>query len=83
MEILGKLLNFLIQKCCQNGLWNLALEELGRLKGFGYKPTRWTYNALIQVFLKADLSAKRGGGENLSRCLRRKKLCPAQFFIQR
>ncbi|KAL4632501.1 hypothetical protein ACB092_04G055600 [Castanea dentata] len=53
-EVLGKLLNFLIQKCCRNGLWNLALEELGRLKDFGYKPTRWTYNALVQVFLKAD-----------------------------
>ncbi|KAK7817169.1 pentatricopeptide repeat-containing protein, partial [Quercus suber] len=37
--------------CCRNGLWNLALEELGRLKDFRYKPTRWTYNAL---FLKAD-----------------------------
>ncbi|XP_042986075.1 pentatricopeptide repeat-containing protein At1g06710, mitochondrial-like [Carya illinoinensis] len=54
MELLGILLNVLIQKCCQNGFWNLALEELGRLKDFGYKPTRWTYNALVQVFLKAD-----------------------------
>lgn len=53
-ELLGKLLNVLIQKCCRNGLWNLALEELGRLKDFGYKPTRWTYSALVQVFLKAD-----------------------------
>ncbi|XP_059435258.1 pentatricopeptide repeat-containing protein At1g06710, mitochondrial [Corylus avellana] len=53
-EVFGKLLNVLIQKCCRNGLWNLALDELGRLKDFGYKPTRWTYNALVQVFLKAD-----------------------------
>ncbi|XP_061354542.1 pentatricopeptide repeat-containing protein At1g06710, mitochondrial [Gastrolobium bilobum] len=53
-ELLHKLLNVLIQKCCRNGLWNMALEELGRLKDFGYKPSRTTYNALIQVFLKAD-----------------------------
>ncbi|KAJ4723172.1 Pentatricopeptide repeat-containing protein [Melia azedarach] len=53
-EVLGKLLNVLIQKCCRNGLWNVALEELGRLKDFGYKPTRATYNVLIQVFLRAD-----------------------------
>ncbi|XP_022150421.1 pentatricopeptide repeat-containing protein At1g06710, mitochondrial [Momordica charantia] len=52
--VLGKLLNVLIRKCCRNGLWNVALEELGRLKDFGYKPTRLTYNALIQVFLRAD-----------------------------
>ncbi|XP_077211995.1 tetratricopeptide repeat (TPR)-like superfamily protein [Tasmannia lanceolata] len=53
-EILGKLLNVLIRKCCQNGYWNAALEELGRLKDFGYKPSKTTYNALIQVLLKAD-----------------------------
>ncbi|KAK7308874.1 hypothetical protein RJT34_05179 [Clitoria ternatea] len=53
-ELLRRLLNFLIQKCCRNGLWNVALEELGRLKDFGYKPSPTTYNALIQVFLKAD-----------------------------
>ncbi|XP_057460194.1 pentatricopeptide repeat-containing protein At1g06710, mitochondrial isoform X1 [Actinidia eriantha] len=53
-EVLRKLLNLLIRKCCRNGLWNLALEELGRLKDFGYKPSPVTYNALIQVFLKAD-----------------------------
>lgn len=53
-EVLGKLLNVLIRKCCRNGLWNVALEELGRLKDFGYKPTRMTYNALVQVFLRAD-----------------------------
>ncbi|KAJ0091781.1 hypothetical protein Patl1_26276 [Pistacia atlantica] len=52
-EVLGKLLNVLIRKCCRNGLWNVALEELGRLKDFGYKCTRVTYNALIQVFLRA------------------------------
>ncbi|XP_019191377.1 PREDICTED: pentatricopeptide repeat-containing protein At1g06710, mitochondrial [Ipomoea nil] len=51
-EVLGKLLNVLVLKCCRNGLWNLALEELGRLKNFGYKPSRVTYNALIQVFLQ-------------------------------
>ncbi|XP_058102345.1 pentatricopeptide repeat-containing protein At1g06710, mitochondrial isoform X2 [Magnolia sinica] len=53
-EILGKLLNVLIQKCCRNGFWNEALEELGRLKDFGYKPSKTTYSALIQVLLKAD-----------------------------
>lgn len=53
-EVLGKLLNVLIRKCCRNGLWNVALEELGRLKDFGYKPTQATYNALVQVFLRAD-----------------------------
>lgn len=53
-EVLGKLLNVLIRKCCGNGLWNLALEELGRLKDFGYKPSRPTYNALVQVFLSVD-----------------------------
>lgn len=53
-EVLGKLLNVLIRRCCRNGLWNLALEELGRLKDFGYRPTQSTYNALVQVFLKAD-----------------------------
>ncbi|KAK6914598.1 Pentatricopeptide repeat [Dillenia turbinata] len=53
-EALGKLLNILIRRCCRNGLWNLALEELGRLKDFGYRPSRLTYNALIQVFLQAE-----------------------------
>lgn len=53
-EVLGKLLNVLVRKCCRNGLWNIALEELGRLKDFGYKPSRVTYNALIRVFLAAD-----------------------------
>ncbi|KAK6145777.1 hypothetical protein DH2020_019646 [Rehmannia glutinosa] len=52
-EVLGRLLNVLIRKCCNNGMWNLALEELGRLKDFGYKPSRVTYNALIRVFLEA------------------------------
>lgn len=52
-EALGKLLNILIRKCCRNGLWNVALEELGRLKDSGYKASRLTYNALIQVFIKA------------------------------
>ncbi|CAI0397200.1 unnamed protein product [Linum tenue] len=53
-EVLGKLLNVLIRKCCRNGIWNVALEELGRLKDHGYKPSRSTYNALVQVFLKAE-----------------------------
>ncbi|KAL6580882.1 hypothetical protein OROMI_006805 [Orobanche minor] len=52
-HVLGKLLNVLIRKCCRNGMWNLALEELGRLKDFGYKPSRATYNALIRVYLEA------------------------------
>uniref|UniRef100_A0A7N0RC12 Pentatricopeptide repeat-containing protein n=1 Tax=Kalanchoe fedtschenkoi TaxID=63787 RepID=A0A7N0RC12_KALFE len=53
-EVLGKLLNVIVMRCCRNGMWNLALEELGRLKELGYRPTRLTYNALIQVYLKAD-----------------------------
>ncbi|XP_031494541.1 pentatricopeptide repeat-containing protein At1g06710, mitochondrial-like isoform X2 [Nymphaea colorata] len=53
-EILGKLLNILITKCCRNGMWNQALEELGRLKDFGYRPTKTTYIALIHVLLKAE-----------------------------
>ncbi|KAL8204666.1 hypothetical protein R6Q57_010289 [Mikania cordata] len=53
-EVLGKLLNVLIRKYCRNSSWNIALEELGRLKGFGYKASRVTYNTLIQVFLEAD-----------------------------
>ncbi|KAL8545301.1 hypothetical protein ACS0TY_005468 [Phlomoides rotata] len=52
-EVLGRLLNVLIRKCYRNGMWNLALEKLGRLKDLGYKPSRVTYNALIQVFLEA------------------------------
>ncbi|KAB2623049.1 pentatricopeptide repeat-containing protein [Pyrus ussuriensis x Pyrus communis] len=53
-EVLRKLLNVLIRKYCQNGLWNVALEELGRLKDIGYKPTQATYNALVLVVLEAD-----------------------------
>ncbi|XP_057450200.1 pentatricopeptide repeat-containing protein At1g06710, mitochondrial [Lotus japonicus] len=52
-ELLRKLLDVLIHKCCRNGWWNMALEELGRLKDFGYKPSRATYNALVRVFLEA------------------------------
>ncbi|XP_076891970.1 uncharacterized protein LOC143543560 [Bidens hawaiensis] len=52
-EVLGKLLNVLIRKYCRNGSWNAALEELGRLKDFGLKASRVTYNALVQVFLEA------------------------------
>ncbi|RWW43641.1 hypothetical protein BHE74_00050670 [Ensete ventricosum] len=53
-EVLGRLLNVLVRKCCHSGLWNEALEELGRLKDFGYKPSKVTYNALVQVLLSAD-----------------------------
>lgn len=53
-ELLRRLLNVLIQKCCRIGMWNVAMEELGRLKDFGYKASPTTYNALIQVFLRAD-----------------------------
>ncbi|KAK4742846.1 hypothetical protein SAY87_000847 [Trapa incisa] len=52
-EVLGKLLNVLVRRCCRNGLSNLALEELGKLKDLGYRPARATYNALIQVFLQS------------------------------
>lgn len=53
-EVLGKLLNVLIRKYCRDGWWNVALEELGRLKDFGYRPSKVTYNALVQVFIRAD-----------------------------
>ncbi|XP_062184845.1 pentatricopeptide repeat-containing protein At1g06710, mitochondrial-like [Phragmites australis] len=48
-EVLGKLLNVLVQRCCRWGAWGEALEELGRLKDFGYRPSGPTYNALLQV----------------------------------
>ncbi|KAJ8774878.1 hypothetical protein K2173_018137 [Erythroxylum novogranatense] len=53
-ELLGKLLNVLVRRRCQTDTWNVALEELGRLKDHGYKPSRLTYNALVQVFLRAE-----------------------------
>ncbi|GMH08712.1 hypothetical protein Nepgr_010552 [Nepenthes gracilis] len=53
-DVLAELLNVLIQKCCRNGMWSVALEELGRLKDLGYKPVQLTYNMLIQVFLEAN-----------------------------
>ncbi|CAI8589442.1 unnamed protein product [Vicia faba] len=53
-DLFRRLLNFLVRKCCRNGWWNMALEEMGRLKDFGYKPSQTTYNALVQVFLRAD-----------------------------
>ncbi|KAG0451520.1 hypothetical protein HPP92_026213 [Vanilla planifolia] len=53
-ELLGRLLNVLIRKCCRNGFWSKALEELGRLKDFGHRPSRTAYNALVQVLLSAD-----------------------------
>uniref|UniRef100_A0A166D4C2 Pentacotripeptide-repeat region of PRORP domain-containing protein n=1 Tax=Daucus carota subsp. sativus TaxID=79200 RepID=A0A166D4C2_DAUCS len=53
-EVLGKLLNVMITKFCRTGCWNVALEELGKLKDLGYRPSRGTYNALIQVLLQAD-----------------------------
>ncbi|XP_047335089.1 pentatricopeptide repeat-containing protein At1g06710, mitochondrial [Impatiens glandulifera] len=52
--LLVKLLNLMIRNFCKNGMWNIALEELGRLKDLGYTPSRGTYNCLIQVFLKAE-----------------------------
>ncbi|KAI7741638.1 hypothetical protein M8C21_017647, partial [Ambrosia artemisiifolia] len=52
-EVLGKLLNVLIRRYCRNWSWNVAIEELGRLKAFGCKASRVTYNALVQVFLEA------------------------------
>ncbi|KAL8141451.1 hypothetical protein V2J09_014483 [Rumex salicifolius] len=52
-ELLQKLMNVVVQKCCRSGRWNLALEELGRLKDFGYKPSKLTYLALARVFLEA------------------------------
>ncbi|XP_078172473.1 tetratricopeptide repeat (TPR)-like superfamily protein [Carex rostrata] len=52
-EVLGKMLNVLIRKCCHNGLWNGALEELAQLKEFGFRPTKVTYYALIQVLSTA------------------------------
>lgn len=53
-EVLGKLLNVLIRKCCKYGFWNQALAELGRLKDFGHKASKVTYNALVQALLSAD-----------------------------
>ncbi|CAN4078430.1 unnamed protein product [Withania somnifera] len=38
----------------KNGLWNLALQELGRLKDSGYKPSVATYNALVLVLLQVN-----------------------------
>jgi pentatricopeptide repeat protein len=52
-EVLGKMLNVLTRKCCYNGVWNEALEELARLKEFGFRPTKATYFALIQVLSSA------------------------------
>uniref|UniRef100_A0A0E0PAU7 Pentacotripeptide-repeat region of PRORP domain-containing protein n=1 Tax=Oryza rufipogon TaxID=4529 RepID=A0A0E0PAU7_ORYRU len=52
-EVLGRLLNVLVRRCCRGGMWNEALEELGRLKDFGYRPSKVTYNALVQVLSSA------------------------------
>ncbi|RLM74785.1 pentatricopeptide repeat-containing protein [Panicum miliaceum] len=52
-EVLGRLLNVLVRKCCRHGAWAEALEELGRLKDFGYRPLGATYNALVQVLATA------------------------------
>ncbi|CAN6228636.1 unnamed protein product [Urochloa humidicola] len=52
-EVLGRLLNVLVRKCCRHGAWAEALEELGRLKDFGYRPSGATYNALVQVLATA------------------------------
>ncbi|GJN02508.1 hypothetical protein PR202_ga19867 [Eleusine coracana subsp. coracana] len=52
-EVLGRLLNVLVRRCCRRGVWSEALEELGRLKDFGYRPSSATYNALVQVLAAA------------------------------
>lgn len=52
-EVLRRLLNVLVRRCCRHGLWDEALEELGRLKDFGYRPSAVTYNALVQVLASA------------------------------
>ncbi|TVU15469.1 hypothetical protein EJB05_38991, partial [Eragrostis curvula] len=52
-EVLGRLLNVLVRRCCRRGVWGEALEELGRLKNFGYRPSSATYNALVQVLATA------------------------------
>ncbi|KAK3142233.1 hypothetical protein QOZ80_4BG0343960 [Eleusine coracana subsp. coracana] len=52
-EVLGRLLNVLVRRCCRRGVWMEALEELGRLKDFGYRPSSATYNVLVQVLSAA------------------------------
>ncbi|CAH8339827.1 unnamed protein product [Eruca vesicaria subsp. sativa] len=52
-EMLGEFLNVLIRRRCGNGSFSVALEELGRLKDFRFRPSRATYNCLVQGFLKA------------------------------
>ncbi|XP_037478265.1 pentatricopeptide repeat-containing protein At1g06710, mitochondrial-like [Triticum dicoccoides] len=52
-DVLGRLLNVLVRRCCRQGMWGEALEELGRLKDFGYRPSAVTYNALVQVLASA------------------------------
>ncbi|KAF8083141.1 hypothetical protein N665_0790s0004 [Sinapis alba] len=52
-EMLGEFLNVLIRRRCRNGSFSIALEELGRLKDFRFRPSRSTYNCLIQAFLNA------------------------------
>ncbi|XP_018472499.1 pentatricopeptide repeat-containing protein At1g06710, mitochondrial [Raphanus sativus] len=52
-ETLGEVLNVLIRRRCRNGSFSVALEELGRLKDFRFRPSRATYNCLIQAFLSA------------------------------
>ncbi|KAG7591111.1 Pentatricopeptide repeat [Arabidopsis thaliana x Arabidopsis arenosa] len=53
-EVFGEFLNVLVRKYCRSGSFSIALEELGRLKDFRFRPSRSTYNCLIQAFLKAD-----------------------------
>ncbi|KAA8531355.1 hypothetical protein F0562_006064 [Nyssa sinensis] len=65
-EVLGRLLNLLIRKYCRNGMWNTALEELGRLKDFGYKPSKVTFNALIQDFALWVFEQKKAGSGDYS-----------------
>ncbi|WZZ20290.1 hypothetical protein YC2023_121677 [Brassica napus] len=52
-ETLGEFLNVLITRRCRSGSFSVALEELGMLKDFSFRPSRSTYNCLVQAFLKA------------------------------
>lgn len=51
-DLLRRLLNVLVRKCCLNGHWHEAISELGRLKDFGYRPSSETYASLIRVLLE-------------------------------
>lgn len=53
-EVLRKLFNLLVRKCCRYGMWNLVLEGFGRFKDFGYKSSRLTYDVFVRVFLEVN-----------------------------